>query len=218
MGPAARRRAATTEEASLTEERFPQLADKDRAQLIALLEDAAKNWLAHDGTWFHAVEGAHGLEAAIRADAEAWRRFTVVEARRIMKRQGIEPGGGIPALVRALAYRLYAYINVQDFTEQTGSRVVFRMRDCRVQSARRRKGLADFPCRTVGEVEYGYFAREIDPRIRTRCLYCPPGEHPADVWCAWEFTLEEGYKGPRVPGSEGAAQKGSEGPRVQGFE
>jgi hypothetical protein len=146
------------------------------------------------------VEAEHGMDAAIRADTEAWRRFTVVEARRIMKRQGIEPGGGIPALVKALGYRLYAYVNVQDTIEQTDGRVVFRMRNCRVQSARKRKGMADFPCRSVGEVEYSHFASTIDPRIRTRCLFCPPGDHPEDCWCAWEFTIEEGTEGQRDEG------------------
>lgn len=154
-----------------------------------MLVDAAKNWLAHDGLWFQAVEAEHGMDAAIRADTEAWRRFTVVEARRIMKRHGMKPGGGIPVLVRALGFRLYAYLNTQDVVEETPTRVVFRMRDCRVQSARKRKNLADFPCKSVGVVEYGWFAHAIDPRIRTRCLYCPPDEHPEDSYCAWEFTL-----------------------------
>lgn len=170
-------------------ERFPQLDGLGREQLVGLLEDAAKNWLAHDGLWFQAVEQSQGMEAAIRADTEAWRRFTVVEARRIVGRHAIPEGGGIPALVRALSFRLYSYINTQDFVEQTERRVLFRMRECRVQSARRRKGLPDFPCRPVGCVEYEWFAKTIDPRIRTRCICCPPDEHPDDVWCAWEFSI-----------------------------
>jgi hypothetical protein len=174
-----------------TSRRFPQLDSLGREELVELLQDAAKNWLAHDGTWFQAVEQMHGMEDAIRADTEAWRRFTVVEAKRIMKRHGIGPGGGIQALVKALSYRLYAYINVQDVAEQTDIRVVFRMLDCRVQSARKRRNLPDFPCRSVGLVEYGEFAKTIDPRIRTTCLYCPPDGHPDDVWCAWEFSVEE---------------------------
>lgn len=158
-------------------------------ELIDLLVDAAKNWLAHDGLWFQAVEAKCGMETAIALDREAWRRFTVIEAKRIMERHGIAPGGGIPALVRALSYRLYAYINRQEILEQTENRVVFRMLDCRVQSARQRKGLPDFPCKEVGLVEYEWFARTIDERISTRCLYCPPDAHPADAWCAWEFVI-----------------------------
>jgi len=172
------------------EERFPQLKSLSREDLIGLLEDAAKNWLAHDGLWFQAVEAKFGMEAAIELDREAWRRFTVVEAKRIMERHKILPGGGIPALVKALSFRLYAYINRQEVIEVSPNRVVFRMNDCRVQSARQRKGLADFPCKTVGLVEYEWFAKTIDERIQTRCLYCPPDEHPQDAWCAWEFVIK----------------------------
>ena len=64
------------------------------------------------------------------------------------------------------------------------------MVDCRVQSARKRKGLPDFPCKNVGIVEYEGFARTIDPASRPAASLCPPDPHPDDSWCAWEFTLE----------------------------
>ncbi len=147
------------------------LRSLEKEELVRILMDDAKNWLAHDGLWFQAVEASHGMDAAIDADREAWRRFTVVEA---------------------LQHRLYARLNTQQVTELTETRAVFVMRDCRVQSARKRKGLPDFPCKSVGVVEYGNFARTIDPRIRTRCVACPPDAHPEDAWCTWEFTLEDG--------------------------
>lgn len=159
-------------------------------ELIRIIVDDAKNWLAHDGLWFQAVEGRYGLEAAIEADRAAWEQFTVIEAKRILERLGMKPGGGIPALLRCLEHRLYARLNTQDAVEVTATRAVFRMRDCRVQSARRRKGLADFPCKPVGLVEYAGFARTIDPGIRTRCISCPPDAEAGDVACAWEFSLE----------------------------
>jgi len=165
------------------------LKDLSKEELIAIIVDDAKNWLAHDGLWFQAVEKVHGMEAAIDADREAWRSFTVIEAKRIMARLGLEPGGGIPALVECLKHRLYARLNLQESLEITDNRALFRMVDCRVQSARKRKGLADFPCKSVGVVEYAEFARAVDPRIETRCLACPPDAHPDEYWCAWEFTL-----------------------------
>lgn len=161
----------------------------DKERLIDMLEDAAKNWLAHDGLWFQAVERSYGIEAAMELDAEAWERFTVIEARRIMQRHGIQPGGGLPALADALGLRLYAHINEQTIIRVDDRTLRFEMNDCRVQSARRRKGLPDFPCKPVGLVEYAGFASEIDARIRTRSLTCPPDPHPDDHWCAWEFTL-----------------------------
>jgi hypothetical protein len=160
-----------------------------REEIVGMLEDFAKNWLAHDGLWFQAVEKRFGLEAAIECDREAWRYFTVIEAKRIMSRHGIAPGSGLAGLKEALFWRMYSRINVQDVVEETPTSMVFRMRDCRVQSARKRKGLADFPCKSVGVVEYAEFAKTIDGRIRTTCIACPPDEHPEEFHCAWKFEI-----------------------------
>jgi len=162
-----------------------------KEDLVAIIEDGARNWLAHDGLWFLAVERAHGMDEAIRLDAQAWEQFTVVEAKRIMKRLGLQPGGGLPALKLALQYRLYAYLNVQEIVDVDERTVRFRMLECRVQQARQRDNRPDFPCKPVGLVEYAGFARTIDPRIQTRCVCCPPDEHPADSWCTWEFSMPE---------------------------
>ena len=161
-----------------------------REQLMEYIEDISKNWLAIDGTWFQAVEKRFGMEEAIKCDADSWNVFTVVEAKRIMERFNIPKNGGLPALIEALKFRVYANINVQEVIEISDHRCVFRMNDCRVQSARKRKGLPDFPCKEVGIVEYTNFARAIDPRIKTSCICCPPDSHPDDYWCAWEFTIE----------------------------
>ena len=32
-------------------------------------------------------------------------------------------------------------------------------------------------------------AKTIDPRIKTRCIGCPPDQHPDNYWCAWEFSI-----------------------------
>lgn len=167
------------------------LHDLSKEELIRIIVDDAKNWLAHDGLWFQAIEKRYGMDVAVEADTEAWRFFTVIEAKRIMERLGLKPGEGISALVECLKHRFYARLNLQECIEITENRVVFRMLDCRVQSARKRKGLADHPCKSVGIVEYGEFARAIDPRISTRCIACPPDQHPEEFWCAWEFTLQE---------------------------
>ncbi len=164
--------------------------DLPKKEIIELLKDASKNWLAHDGLWFRAVEDKYGIEAAMELDRKAWGKFTIIEAKRIMKRLGIKPGGGIPALVQALKFRLYAHINVQEIKEASDTHCVFRMNRCRVQEARKRQGLPDFPCKPIGIVEYSGFAKTIDPRIKTKCLVCPPDSHPSDVWCSWEFRLE----------------------------
>jgi hypothetical protein len=161
-----------------------------REDLIRLLEVFAKNWLAHDGCWFLAAEEKLGMDAALELDRESWRRFSPAEARRIMESFGIAPGGGLQALEKALGFRLYAALNEQAATWTEDGALEFRMIECRVQSTRRRKGLPDFPCKSVGIVEYTEFARTIDPRIRTECLCCPP-DPTGGAYCVWRFTLGE---------------------------
>ena len=167
-----------------------ELEKLSKEQLMEYIVDLSKNWLAIDGTWFQAVEKRFGMEDAITCDADSWSVFTVIEAKRIMERFNIPKNGGIPALIKALKYRVYANINVQEVIEISDERCIFRMNDCRVQSARKRKDLPDFPCKKVGIVEYAFFARAIDPRIQMKCICCPPDSHPDDYWCAWEFTIE----------------------------
>lgn len=162
----------------------------DPGKVRAFLDSAAKLWLAHDGLWFQAVERRHGLDEAIACDREAWERFSPLEARRIMDLLGLPPNSGLRGLEIALRYRLYSHLNRQRVEWPAPDRLIFRMESCRVQDARRRKGLADFPCKSVGLVEYDTFARAVDPRIRTRCISAPPDPRGAEHVCAWEFTLE----------------------------
>ncbi len=161
----------------------------DRDELRKALEMFARNWLAHDGCWFLAAEERFGLDTAMELDAAAWARFAVTEARRIMSTFGIAGGGGLEALERALALRMYAVLNPQR-CEWSADRQVLRffMDGCRVQETRRQKRLPDFPCQAVGTVEFSTFARTVDSRIRTTCLHCPPTAPPG-AFCGWEFTL-----------------------------
>ncbi|MHA2001113.1 MAG: DUF6125 family protein [Promethearchaeota archaeon] len=161
-----------------------------KEKLLDYVELLSKNWLAHDGTWFLGIEEELGIEVAMKYDIKSWKRFTVIEAKRIKKFLNLNEKPGIPGLIKALGYRLYANINIQDVIDITPNSCIFRMRKCRVQTARARKGLSDFPCRPVGDVEYGLFGKTIDSRIQTECLYCPPGKHPSNGFCAWKFIIQ----------------------------
>ncbi len=165
------------------------LDDLSREQLIEVINNFAKNWLAHDGLWFQAVERVHGIDEAIRADTEAWEKFSPIEAGRIKRLLDLREQAGLEGLREALEYRMYAVLNRQS-SEYVNGRLRFYMNDCRVQSARKRRGLPDFPCKPVGLVEYATFAKTIDPRIETTCIACPPDDHPDDYYCGWEFRIK----------------------------
>ncbi len=167
-----------------------QLEGLDREVLVKMLTDFARNWLAHDGLWFQAVERAHGIDEAIRLDIEAWERFTVIEAKRIMARHDIPPNSGLAGLKKALGYRLYAVLNEQEIRNETENSFDFYMVDCRVQSARKRKNMTLFPCKSVGVVEYTGFASTIDERIKTEVICAPPDPEAGDKhYCGWRFSI-----------------------------
>jgi len=156
----------------------------------SMLTDFAKNWLAHDGLWFQAVEKQFGIDKAIELDREAWEKFTVIEAKRIMARHQIPENSGLDGLKKALGFRMYAFINVQEIRSETDNSFEFYMIDCRVQSARRRKQMPLFPCKSVGIVEYSGFARTIDSRLKAECIACPPDESAGnEFYCGWRFSI-----------------------------
>ena len=160
-----------------------------KEQLMELIGIYAKNWLAMDGVWFQSVERKYGMDEAMAHDAAAWERFTVIEARRIKAFLGLPEHPGQEGLAPALSLRFYGNLNRAE-PELRGNTLVYRVADCRVQSARTRKGMPLHPCKSVGLIEYGGFARTIDDRITCRCLSCDPEVTDETCSCAWEFTLE----------------------------
>lgn len=174
-------------------------------QLQALVDALSANWLACDGVWFQAAEAATptGMFDAKRINDTCWNRFSPFEAMRIRELLEMPPAAspleGLRQLRTALGHRLYAQLNVQDIVDDTldtdqnndAPGFTFRMRQCRVQDARKRKGLEDYPCKSGGVVEYTTFAAAFHPEIRTTCLGCPPDPHPEEWYCAWRFSSVE---------------------------
>lgn len=167
------------------------LVEMPAADLLALIDDVAVNWLANDGVWFQAVEFANGMTDAKRCNDSCWAHFSPFEARDICRFLALPSNPGLDGLKKALQFRVYARVNTQSITDETPTSFVFQMNECRVQAARKRKNLDDYPCKSGGMVEYSYFARSIDPRIRTECIGCPPDAHPDSWYCAWRFILEK---------------------------
>lgn len=165
------------------------LLEMPKEKLIELIDNTGLNWLAGDGIWFQSVEFKHGMNDAKRCNDSCWAWFSPFEAWSIKRLLKLPEKAGIEGLKKALQARLYARINVQSIIDEGPDSIVFQMNDCRVQSARKRQGLDDYPCKSAGLVEYATFARTIDPRIVTECIGCPPDAHPDEWFCAWRFKL-----------------------------
>ncbi len=167
----------------------------DREQLLQIVDMYSKNWLAMDGVWFQSVERKLGMDEAMEHDENAWRAFTVIEAKRIKSFLGLPEKPGIQGLKQALALRMYANINKDEIITQ-GNVLLYRTLSCRVQEARKRKGLPYHPCKSVGIVEYGLFASAIDQRFVLEPISCYPDVTDSTCSCSWKFTLAEESKLP----------------------
>jgi hypothetical protein len=91
-------------------------------------------------------------------DKEAWRRFTVIEAKRLIDFLGLEKNSGIDGLKKALSFRLYSSLNEDEIVIESSNVLRYCVKTCRVQSARRKKRLTDFPCKSVGIIEFFLFS------------------------------------------------------------
>ena len=167
-----------------------RLKEYTKDQLIDLIEMYCKNWLAMDGVWFQSVESKFGMDEAMFHDEEIWKRFTVIEAQKIKKFLDLPEQAGLEGLKAALQLRLYSNINDDEIIIE-GNTLTYRTIDCRVQSARTRKGMPLHPCKPVGLVEYAGFAKTIDSRFECECVSCFPDLTDESCACSWKFTLNE---------------------------
>ena len=160
-----------------------------KEQLIELLFADSKNIVAMDGVWFQSIERELGMDAAMHHDEEAWKRYTVTEARRIKKFLGLPDNSGLEGLAQALPYRMVDRANIADITFEDG-KLIYSIVDCRVQTARKSKGMPLHPCKSAAVFEYGMFAKEIDARISFRCISCYPDVTDNTCACKWEFSID----------------------------
>jgi hypothetical protein len=128
------------------------------------------------------------LEAK-RCNDSCWAWFSPFEAWSVRRILRLPERAGLEGLKKALRLRLYAFVNEQEILDEGPGRVLFRMNNCRVQAARKNRGLEDYPCKSAGMVEYTNFARAVDPAIKTECVGCPPDAHPDEWFCAWRFSI-----------------------------
>ena len=168
----------------------PAFTTLTKEELIALIEIYSKNWLAMDGLWFQSIERENGIDNAMHHDEAVWSSFTVIEAKRIKKFLNLPEHAGIEGLKQALQLRLYANLNENEIIVE-GNSLTYKVRDCRVQSARTRKQMPLHPCKPVGIVEYSEFAKVIDSRFTCECVSCFPDITDNTCCCVWKFTLRE---------------------------
>lgn len=167
-----------------------KLLELSKEELVDLLELSSKNIVAMDGVWFQTLEEAIGMDKAMGYDAEAWRRYSPAEARRLKKYYHMEEHPGLKGLEKALIVGYSTLANQTSVVWEDDS-LIYRVDVCRVQAARSRKGMEFHPCKRVGLIEYQGFARAIDDRIECECVSCYPDITDDTCSCAWKFTINQ---------------------------
>jgi len=171
-----------------TTEELTSFEDLPHDKLIKLIDALCLNWLAADGIWFQSIESRHDMWTSKQCNDAGWRKFSPLEAKTIQSFLGLPYHAGLEELRRALGFRLCSRINRQTVVMADNSLILY-ITSCRVQNARKRKGMMDYPCRSAGIAEYSTFAKSIDSRIKTECLGCPPHNVSRPWVCGWKFTI-----------------------------
>jgi len=167
------------------------LFEKSREELLLLISDIAKTWVTGDGLWFQSIETPYGMGPAKAVNDSCWSIFARLEAFKIMRFLGVNETDMLNTLERALKLRIYSSINAHSTERDENGNLLFYMTECRVQSARRHKGMDDYPCKSAGITEYTEFALGINQDILTECVWCPPDRVPDKQFCAWKFSLKK---------------------------
>ena len=78
-----------------------------------------------------------------------------------------------------------------NFPEVSDKRVLWRVTKCPMQLLRLGRGEPELACKAGGWTINEKIGRAINPKIGCNCIVCPPDPHPEDIWCEFEYILED---------------------------
>ena len=177
-----------TEDTSAKKLHREYLMNMPKEQLVELMFTHLRNMWSVDGLYFIGIEDMFGTKPATEIDAYVWEVMGKIEAKRLRQVfdiQGTDLGSMIKLMKASGWFLDLEHVEL----DIDGNKAIIRNTNCRVQTTRLKKGLDEFPCKTV---RFGFlksFFGELNPNIEVKCVQCPPDEHTDDLWCEWHIRL-----------------------------
>jgi hypothetical protein len=158
-----------------------------KEQLIDFIDMLQKNWWNLQNNYILYLNNEYGEEAAVKADATCFPANAKVQMHRLKKMFNLKDD--LQSLIDAMVFSTI-WVNC-DYDLQILDEKSFRMTvtNCYQQVRRLEEGMGEIACKPAGIAICETAAKVIHPGAQTKCLVCPPDEHPKNVWCDWEFRI-----------------------------
>ncbi len=161
----------------------------EKEELVAVANSLLWQYRVIDAFWFINVENQFGLSRAEAINTEVWKKVGQLAARDIKKRFNIEEKG-LKGFLKAMNYYSWKLMDCFQI-EETGGELIATSDRCPAQMGRLRHGMGEYACKEMHFHEFDTFAKEIDPAIQVECVFAPPDDHPADLFCKWRIFTDD---------------------------